>query len=270
MPTIKLAPKLGVNYLDENPQGVPTVVLLHGLGAASRSWTLQIPVLTGAGFRVIAPDLRGFGESTYPGGGYRIEDLAMDVVSLLKAFGVKNIYLVGLSLGGTVALSMVCDYAQLIQKAMLVNTFARLRPTKPGSLYYYAMRFVLIYTLGLKPQARMVSQRIFPNPEQAELRRLLIEEISHSNSAAYRAAFIALARFNRMASLAQIKTPILVVTGARDTTVPPANQRHLIDGITSAHQVIIPDAGHAVIIDQPQLFNRAMLDFFNMKEICAL
>jgi len=270
MPTIKLSPKLILNYLDENPLGAPTVVLLHGLGAASRSWTLQIPALTGAGFRVIAPDLRGFGDSTYPGGGYRIEDLAVDVAALFEAAGVHKTNLVGISMGGTVALSLACDYAQLIDRAILVNTFARLRPTKPASLYYYALRFVLLYTRGLKPQARAVSQHIFPNPDQAELRQLLIEEISHSSSTGYRAAFIALARFNRTQSLAQIKTPILVVTGERDTTVPPANQRHLAVSIPSAQQVIIPDAGHAVIIDQPELFNRAMLDFFNLKEIRAL
>jgi 3-oxoadipate enol-lactonase len=263
MPTIKLTPKLTINYLDENHQGAPTVVLLHGLGAASRSWTLQIPVLTGIGFRVIAPDLRGFGDSTYPGGGYRIEDLAADVAALFAAAGVQKTYLAGISMGGTVALSLICDYAQLVQKAMLVNTFARLRPTRPGSLYYYALRFVLIYTRGIKPQARTVSQHIFPKPEQAELRRMLIEEISRSNSAGYRAAFIALARFNRVRSLSQIKTPILVVTGERDTTVPPANQRHLAVGIPTARQIVIPDAGHAVIIDQPDLFNNAMLDFFS-------
>jgi pimeloyl-ACP methyl ester carboxylesterase len=263
MPTIKLAPKLILNYLDENPQGAPTVVLLHGLGAASRSWTLQIPALTGAGFRVIAPDQRGFGDSTYPGGSYRIEDLAADVSALLAVAGVQKTYLVGISMGGAVALSLVCDYAQFIQKAVLANTFARMRPTKPASLYYYTLRFVLVYTRGLKSQARTVSQHIFPKPEQTDLRRMLVEEISRSNSAGYRAAFIALARFNRMRSLAQVKTPILVVTGERDTTVPPANQRHLVVGIPSARQVIIPDAGHAVIIDQPDLFNNAMLDFFS-------
>ncbi len=261
MPTIQLSPRLVIHYLDENPQGKSTVVLLHGLGATSQSWLLQIPVLTGAGFRVIAPDMRGFGNSTYPGGGYRIEDLASDMAALLSQAGIRKTYLVGISMGGTVALSLLCGYAQFIDRAILVNTFARLRPTKPASLFYYGLRFALIYTVGINPQAKAVSRHIFPKPEQDVLRQLLIEEILKSDPAGYRAAFLALARFNLKNCLSQIKTPTLVITGACDTTVPTANQRHLVEGIPGARQVIIPDAGHAVTVDQPEAFNKAMLDF---------
>lgn len=261
MPGIDLTPKLTLNYLDENPQGKATVLLLHGLGATSQSWALQIPVLTEAGFRVIAPDMRGFGASTYPGGSYNIEDMAADMVALLKTLGIQKTNVVGISMGGTVALSLVCDYAQFIEKLILVNTFARLRSAKPADLLYYGMRFALIYTLGLKTQAKAVAKHIFPKAEQEELRALLIEEISQANPAGYRAAFTALARFNRTACLSQIKTPTLVVTAADDTTVPLLHQRHLAEGIPGAQQVVISAAGHAVIVDQPKAFNKTMMDF---------
>ena len=261
MPDVKLSPRLVLHYLDENPQGKSTVVLLHGLGATSQSWLLQIPILTTAGFRVIAPDMRGFGDSTYPGGRYRIEDLATDVAALLAQVGIRRTSLVGISMGGTVSLGLLCDYAQFVDKAILVNTFARLRPAKPASLFYYALRFALIYSVGLKPQAKAVSRHIFPKPEQEVLRQLLVEEILKSDPAGYRAAFLALARFNRKTCLGQIKTPSLVVTGACDTTVLPENQRHLVEGIPGARQVVIPDAGHAVTVDQPEAFNKIMLNF---------
>jgi 3-oxoadipate enol-lactonase len=261
MPSVNLSPRLVIHYLDENPQGNSTVVLLHGLGATSQSWLLQIPVLTAAGFRVIAPEMRGFGDSTYPGGGFRIEDLAADVVALLMHANIQRMSLVGISMGGTVSLSLLCDYAQFIDRAILVNTFARLRPAKPASLFYYVLRFALIYTVGLKSQANAVSRHIFPKPEQEELRQLLIQEILKSDPAGYRAAFTALARFNRKTCLSQIRTPTLVITGACDTTVPAANQRQLVEGIPGARQVVIPDAGHAVTVDQPETFNKVMVDF---------
>ncbi len=261
MPDIALGPKLSLHYLDENPRGPAGVVLLHGLGASCQSWALQIPALCEAGFRVIAPDLRGFGSSTYPGGGFRIEDMAADVISLLTKIGLEKTSLVGISMGGSVAVSLICDYAQFFDKALLVNTFARLRPANPTSLFYYSLRFLLIYTLGIKTQANTVARHIFPRPEQEELRRLLIEEISQADPSAYRAAFTALARFNRMACLSQIRTPTLLITATNDTTVPPVYQRHLVEGIPGARQVIIPDAGHAVIVDQPQAFNQTMMDF---------
>jgi 3-oxoadipate enol-lactonase len=261
MPTQELAPRLSLFYLDENPQGESTILLLHGLGATSRSWTLQIPALTAAGYRVIVPDMRGFGKSTYPGGAYRIEDLASDMAALLRKTGIPRTDVVGISLGGTVALSLICGYAQFINKVVLVNTFARLRPTRPASLLYYALRFALIYTLGIEPQAKAVSRHIFPKPEQEELRKMLIEDISQADPAGYRSAFTALARFDLRACLGGVRQPTLVVSGACDTTVPEAAQRELADGIPAARQVIIPEAGHAVTVDQPQAFNKVMMDF---------
>ena len=67
MPTLPLSAVLTLHYLDINPHGSPTVLLLHGLGATGGSWELQVPALVRSGFRVLAPDLRGFGQSTYPG-----------------------------------------------------------------------------------------------------------------------------------------------------------------------------------------------------------
>ena len=63
MPICTLSPSLKIHYLDPNPDGAPVVLLLHGLGATGLSWQLQIPALTGAGFRTLAPDARGFGRS---------------------------------------------------------------------------------------------------------------------------------------------------------------------------------------------------------------
>ncbi len=261
MPNLVLASKLNLHYLDENPQGKPVALLLHGLGANSQSWALQIPVLTGSGFRVIAPDLRGFGESNYRGDGLRIEDMATDIVELMSAREIRAVCVVGISMGGTVALSLVCDYAQLIEKVILVNTFARLLPTSLSELFYYAARFALIYTLGIQTQAKAVARHIFPKPDQEELRQMLIEEISQASPAGYRTSFLALARFNRTGCLSQVKTPTLVVTAANDTTVPTSIQRQLAEAIPHARQVIIPNAGHAVTVDQPAAFNREMMAF---------
>lgn len=261
MPDFQLNPKLSIHYIDENPQGNRNVLLLHGLGATSQSWLLQIPALVSCGFRVIAPDLRGFGDSTNPGNMYRIEDMSADMASLLEGLGIQKTCVVGISMGGTVALSLLCVYAQSIEKAILVNTFARLLPEKPSEFAYYALRFILLYTVGLRAQARAVAHHIFPKPDQERYRQLLIEEILKADPAGYRSAFIALARFNTTAALSSVTVPTLVVTAAEDTTVPLRVQDSLAKGIPGARHTIIPNAGHAVIVDQPVAFNQLMLDF---------
>ncbi len=64
MPIFEISPRLSIHYLEHNPSGNPTVLLLHGLGATGDSWLLQFPPLTEAGYHVLGPDVRGFGKST--------------------------------------------------------------------------------------------------------------------------------------------------------------------------------------------------------------
>lgn len=261
MPSLQINPRLKIHYLDHNPQGTPTVLLLHGLGATGGSWAFQIPVLIEAGFHVLAPDTRGFGRSTYPGGGIQVSALAADMAYLLEALQTGPCHVVGISMGGTIALQLALDAPQRIKKLVLVNTFARLRPQTPSLWLYYAARFILVHTLGLPAQARAVAKRIFPLTNQQAFRQELIQEICQADPAGYRATMRALARFNVSRRLSEIRIPTLVVTGEDDTTVPLSAQGELAHGISGARHVFIPRAGHAVIVDQPELFNKTLLEF---------
>jgi pimeloyl-ACP methyl ester carboxylesterase len=237
------------------------VLLLHGLGACGASWALQIPALVDAGYRVIAPDVRGFGQSTYPGGRLRISDLAADMICLLEHLVTGPVHLVGISMGGAIALQLALDSPTLIRKLVLVNTFASLRPKNPSLWLYYAFRFILVHTLGLPAQARAVSHRIFPHPEQDPFRQELVKEICQADPDGYRAVMRSLALFNVADRLKEIHTQTLVISGEEDTTVPQKVQLNLFNSLPAAQHVLIPAAGHAVIVDQPELFNHHLLEF---------
>jgi 3-oxoadipate enol-lactonase len=219
-----------INYLDPNPGGYPAVLLLHGLGADAASWTLQLPALSAAGFRPLATDTPGFGHSDYDGRGWSIRRMAAELASLVRHL-------------------------------VLVSTFALLRPDTLSGWFYFLQRFIIVNTLGLPAQAKFVSHRVFPGPKYEQLRGILVETISQADPRAYRLAMTSLGLFNSTKRLSEIKAPTLVVTGADDTTVTPARQRLLLDGISKARQVIIPDAGHAVPVDQAQRFNQQLLTF---------
>jgi pimeloyl-ACP methyl ester carboxylesterase len=224
---------------------------------------LQIPALVDAGYHVIAPDIRGFGQSTYPGGRLRISDLAADMACLLERSMTGPAHLVGISLGGVIALQFALEFPTLTRKLVLVNTFANLRPKNPNLWFYYAFRFILVHTLGLPAQAHAVAQRIFPRAEQDAYRQGLIKQISQANPSGYRAVMRALAWFNVTNRLHEIHAPIMIITGEDDTTVPPNLQRDSLRGLPAAKHILIPAAGHAVIIDQPELFNRHLLEFLD-------
>lgn len=263
LPIINLSERLNIHYLEHNPSGNPTVLLLHGLGANGSSWTLQIPSLTQAGYRVIAPDARGFGESSFPGGRHLISDMANDMFLLLKVLITGPTHIVGISMGGTIALQLAIDYPQVVEKLVLVNAFATLRPDRPSLWLYYTLRYLLVYTLGLPTQARSVSRKIFPKPGQEELRYILIEQILQANPAGYRATMQALGIFNITKKLGDIQAPTLVITAENDTTVPPNLQATLVVKIPHVRQYIISNSGHAVTIDQPETFNKVLLDFLS-------
>ena len=261
MPKLTISPGVSIYYEEHNPAGQEPVLLLHGLGATTVSWQLQIPVLVNAGLRVIAADARGFGRSSYPSGSTSIAEMAGDFFHVLEALQATPAHVVGISMGGTQALQFALDYPQLTRKLVLINTFARLRPGNLSGWFYFALRFLLVHSLGVPYQARTVAKRLFPNPDQDELRQTLIEQIEQADPAGYRAAMRALARFNVQSRLSEIQMPTLVITAANDTTVPPAAQKQLAAGIPGARHVIIQGAGHAVTVEKPEDVNKILVEF---------
>lgn len=252
-----------MHYLDPGNPDNPGVLLLHGLGADGTSWSLQLDALVSAGFRPIAPDLPGFGQSAYDGQGWRFKRVAGLLADLVSGLNAAPVHLVGLSLGGVVAQQFALDYPQHVRKLVLVSTFSVLRPKNFSQWFYFIQRFLVVHTLGLEQQAKLVSKRVFPNPEHAELRRMTEEQIASADPRAYRAAMRCLGLFDSRKRLAAINIPALVITGADDSTVPPAAQTLLAQSIPSARQVVIPNAGHAAAIDQAEIFNRHLLEFLS-------
>ena len=250
-----------IRFFDPNPSGSPVVLLLHGLGVNASSWSLQFDPLIKAGFRPLAPDLPGFGESRYDGRGWTIKRVVAMLADLLAGLGSGPIYLVGISLGGMVAQQLVLDHPHLVKKLILVSSFAALRPERSTGWFYLLRRVLLVVFKGIPEQAAFVANRLFPQPEQEALRRLFVEQIVQADPRAYRAAMLAIALFDSRRNFSRIKVPVLVVSGANDGTASPSMQKTLAQGIPNARQIIIAGAGHAVSVDHPEEFNQAMMDF---------
>jgi len=250
-----------LNYLDPYPTGSPAVLLLHGLGANASSWSLQFEPLIAAGMRPIAPDAPGFGDSSYDGRGWNFQKVVVGLVRLLDDLQTGPVHLVGLSMGGVIAQQFVLAYPDLVRKLVLVSTFSVLRPENISQWLYFAQRLAVVHLVGLDTQSRIVARRVFPAPDQQALREMAEKQIASANPQAYRAAMRHLGLFDSRSRLKGITSPTLVISGANDSTVSPLRQKVLADGISGARQVIIPNAGHAVAIDQFDAFNRELLSF---------
>ena len=253
----------GPFFLDPSPDNKPTVFLIHGLGTEASSWTYQFDALTAAGYRPIAPDLPGFGRSKFSGEKWSIRYAADAMISLADRLKIGRFHLAGISMGGTVALQMAIHYPYRIGSLILINTFATLRPKRWNEWAYLLRRYVRARVRGAGSQAEITASRIFPAPHQQNLREQLIRHIRQTDPDVYRQAMRELALYDARRELRNIHIPSLVISARNDTTVPLENQHDLYAGIPECQQIFIEDAGHGVIIDQPDRVNQSMIQFIN-------
>lgn len=250
---------------DEN--GFP-VLLLHGLGASGESWVLQSEALVQCGYRVLAPDLPGFGKTPADARRWRLSGVAAELQGYLDEKKVTACGVMGISMGGVIAQILAANCPERIRKVILINTFASLRRGRWSERLYFIKRGLRAFILSPQAQADLVARRVFPNADQEAFRRMLKASIAQADGKVYRACMLALARYDGREQARKIAAPVLVISGANDTTVPLEVQKELVHALPHAAQVIIPHAGHAANIDQPQLFNRLMLEFYaNPSEI---
>ena len=203
----------------------------------------------------------GLGDRVIQVAGYRSKFLQKISWNYSKVSSIYRAHVVGISMGGAIALQLTLEHPEIVENLVLINTFATLRPERPGVWLYYAGRFLMIHTLGLDVQSRVVARRIFPREDQESLRKILIGQICQANLKGYRATMRALARFEVTTRLGNIRQPTFVITGSKDTTVTPTNQRKLAQGIPHARQVFIEGGGHAIIAEQPELVNNYLVEF---------
>ena len=250
-----------IYFLDPFPQNKQIALLLHGLGTEGSSWRFQIQALGASGFRPIALDLPGFGQSKFTGKRWSIKNTAGMVIDLISSLKVDRFHLVGISMGGTIALQTAIDFPEHIGSLTLINTFASLRPKRAGELYYLLRRYVKARFRGAGSQAELTAWRIFPKPDQEMLRQELICHIRQTDPDVYKTAMYELGAFDARKSIKKLSLPVMILTGKNDTTVPLENQHDLAIGILGAQQILIQNAGHGVIIDQPEEVNRFLVSF---------
>jgi peroxiredoxin len=247
--------------VDPFPKSKRAVILLHGLGSDHSSWVFQVNALSEQGFRPIAIDIPGFGQSKYSYPRWTIRKAALIIAKNLIDQLTEPVDVVGLSLGGTVAQQLVKIRPERIDKLVLASTFSKLRPSVKKNLPYLSKRFGQVVIGDIRKQAVTVADKIFPGQEQHEFHEYLVNQISNANPRIYRQAMIALSVFNSSRWMRKWGGPTLVITGSSDTTVTLENQLKLVSLLKNVKTEIITDGGHAISIDHTKQFNQILLSF---------
>lgn len=248
---------------DDNGPG-PVVVLLHGFPLDRTMWAAQAATL-GSLYRVITPDLRGFGETAAPEGIYPIEDMADDVVETLDALKITEpIVLGGLSMGGYVALSLAVRYPKRLRALMLMDTRATADTPEAAAGREAAAREVEA-TGSVEGVVSSYLPRLF-GPVARERRADAVAEVAdvmrRTSPLAVAGALRGMAtRADRTGDLGRITVPTLVLVGADDAVIPPAEARALASRLPHAQLVEVPEAGHLAPLENPAAANAAILKF---------
>jgi pimeloyl-ACP methyl ester carboxylesterase len=244
------------HYLDEGSG--PPLVLLHGLGSSARDWEFQFHVYSRT-FRVIAPDLRGFGASQRKGP-FRIEQFAADVWALLAQLGIDRFRLVGYSMGGAVALQMAVSQPGRIERLLISNSMPSFKPTTPGHWSMIGYRFVCMALLGPKVLARRAAAQMFPKPEQAEMRRLNAQRAGRNSRWVYLRTLWGLVRWSVIDRLGSLCMPAMVIAADHDY-FSRGEIVKFAHALPRGRLQIVRDSHHGLPQECHQQFNKLTLKF---------
>lgn len=259
--TDRRRPRVGY---DDRGRG-PAVALLSPFPFDRHIWEGIDRKLIAAGHRVLTIDGRGFGDSALVGDGtergarYAIEDLADDVAALLDERDIRAVTLLGMSMGGYVALAFARRHPDRLERLILADTRAAAdseaaRASRDGAIAQIAQDGVDAYLAASLP--RLLS----PGAPAAAVTAL--SQRAETHPASLIAGLYALRdRPDRSGELAAIRCPTLVVCGAREQVVPSAEMKSMADAIPGARFALVPNAGHLAHIEAPDAFAGVVLEF---------
>jgi 3-oxoadipate enol-lactonase len=255
-----------IAYLDSAPGNVElrTYVLLHAFPIGASMWEPQIRSIPD-GWRLITPDLRGFGGSTEMDslGAIAMSDYAADLVDLLDELGIERVVVGGASMGGYATMAFVQAAGDRIDGLVLANT--RAGADSPEARANRRSMLALVDREGPSGVAREMMPKLLgkttreTNPEVEPFVRRLIKQ--QSQVAIRGAIHRMMHRPDSTPLLAQVKVPALVVTGEEDELIPIDESRAIANAITGSTLVVIPRAGHLSNLEQPDAFNHALNTF---------
>lgn len=255
----------------------PLVLLLHGFPEHWYSWRFQIAPLAEAGFRVVAPDLRGYNLSDKPRGGYDIKNLTKDVRGLIRALGETSATVVGHDWGGIIALQFPIDYPAacdklIVMNAPLIRSWYWGRRNYPNNTYALLMQIPGLAERRGWADIDQTTRNIFSGvasnsdaftdeditifAEALKQPKALSSAMKYYRSIYWPDWFLTWADRNE-----RIACPTQFIWGREDRAVRLPFMEEAAEHVDDLRTVLIDDAGHWVQQEKPDEVTAAMLDF---------
>ncbi|HST47168.1 alpha/beta fold hydrolase [Jatrophihabitans sp.] len=246
-----------MSYQDLGPVDAPVVLLIHGIMSDSTTWTRAAGLLADNGYRVLAPDLPGHGESDKVADGYQLADFAASLVTLLTELQATEVTVVGHSFGGAVAMQLAYDHPELVRRLVLVSAGGlgrRVHPvlraaTLPGA--HNLVRMVVnSRTAALYSRPRLHrSLRLSPDVVTTLSRAGRGLSSPDGRTAFFQTVRGVISPFGQRGSLleldyVQLELPTLIVWSERDPVLPVAHAYETHAHLRNSSLEVFPGASH--------------------------
>jgi pimeloyl-ACP methyl ester carboxylesterase len=248
-------PGVRLFYRDTGGDGVP-VILMHAATGSSRVWEYQIPAFTAAGYRVIAFDRRGFGQTALAPGGAQPGTAADDLHALMDHLRIDRFHLVGTAAGGFASVDFALSFPRRLRSLVIANSIGGVQDEDYLAL---GRRIRPPEFNALPAEVRELGPSYRAADPDGTRRWMELERANHSEGPPAPAQTMR----NRItfALVETIATPTLLLTGGADLYAPPPVMQLFVKRIKGSESVVVPEAGHSTYWEQPEAFNRAVLAF---------
>jgi len=250
-------------YYEIIGKGTP-ILFIHGLGSSTRDWEYQIEYFS-KNYKIIIFDLRGHGKSDKSVEPYSINLFAKDTAELINMLDIAPVYLVGISLGGMIALQLAINNPKLIRILVVINCGSEMVVRTIKDRLTVLQRFLIVRLLGMRKMGELLGSRLFPEAHQQKLRQKFVDRWSENDPQTYRKAMRAIIGWSVTDQLHWIKCPTLVITAENDYT-PLEDKLAVVNKIKDAKLEIIKNSRHGSPADQPENFNKVLNNFLETQK----
>lgn len=231
-----------------DPEGTP-VLLLHGFTDSSRAWTVLAPQLMR--HRLLIPDQRGHGASSAPSCCYAPDDFAEDARLFLDALGIGRTAIVGHSLGSMVAQRLAADLPDRVDRVALIGSTA-LAPVRRGDWLWEQVAALREPVGSNREFLAQWSMGSSPTPVDSEFLRFADPEAAAVPLHVWRAIPRELVGLPAGRHSADVRAPVLILSGGRDELFPAEHHRSLVAAYPGAEAHVLADLGHNLIAERPE------------------
>ncbi len=257
MPTLELDQYSLFYRLVGTPSNKPPVVMIHGLASNHKDWLLQLPPLCRER-QILLIDLPGHGRSGCPPQ-TNVNAMAQDITALLSHLKIDRCVVVGLSMGGMVAMSLASSCPDRVEKLVLVNT----APSLKDLIFSVKALLPFRYLMTLIPMsilARILLHHLIPGPHKKSIRDYAFRSWRKNNHFTLNRILGTMIQTNLWEALPGIQAKTLVVHASNDSFTLMSAEK-MVQRIPHASMKVIPHSGHGTVADQPAHFNDVLCRF---------